>query len=447
MTVGLSATGLTIPSLDEIRDEINSELRAAFGISIDLTDGSLLGAIVAIMAERYAELWELVQAVYSAMDPDAATGTSLESLCALTGTIRDIARPSTVTLTLTGTDTTLVTSGSRAKVPSTGSEFETVADATLATLVAWAPTTAYVIGDRRTNAARSYVCITAGTSAGSGGPTTTAADITDGTAHWRYMGEGAAAADAAAESVDDGPIVATSGSITSITTPVGGWSSVINLLDADLGNTIESDAQLRLRRELELSTAGSATLDAIRAAVLEIDGVTGCRVFHNPTDATDADGVPPHAVEVLVQGGVDQDVFDVLLDVVAAGIRTYGSTSGTSTDAAGTTHDVSFSRPSLVSIYVDVVLVKDPLEYPADGDDQVRLAIVAYGDAQQTGKNVVASAMSAQAFKIDGVLDVTDIDIGTAPSPPNGTTIQISTRQLAVYDTSRITVAASDGTP
>ena len=444
---GLSSTGLTVPSLTELREAINADLQAAFGASIDLTDGSLLGQIVGIMAERYAELWELVQAVYASGDPDAATGTALEVLCALTGTVRNPAAPSEVTLTLTGANATLVPTGSRASVTGTGAEFETTADATLATLTSWAPTTAYSIGARRTNASRCYICITGGTSAGSGGPTTTAADITDGTVHWRYLGEGAAAADAAAESVEDAAIVAVSGSITNIVTPVGGWSSVINLLDADLGNAVESDAELRLRRELELTTAGSATLDAIRADILQVSGVTAVRVFHNPTDLTDADGVPPHAVEVLVTGGTDQDIRDALLDTVAAGIATHGTVTGTSTDSEGNIHTVKFSRPTLVNIYVEVVLVKDPNEYPADGDDQVKAAIVAYGDAQATGKDVVASRISAAVFGVDGVLDVTDIDIGTAPSPPNGNTIAISTRQLAVYDTSRITVATSDGTP
>lgn len=33
-----------------------------------------------------------------------------------------------------------------------------------------------------------YKCITAGTSAASGGPTGTGADITDGTVHWQYIG-------------------------------------------------------------------------------------------------------------------------------------------------------------------------------------------------------------------------------------------------------------------
>lgn len=52
---------------------------------------------------------------------------------------------------------------------------------------AWAGATAYSVGAEVTNdGGKPYVCITAGTSAGTGGPTGTGADITDGTVHWRY---------------------------------------------------------------------------------------------------------------------------------------------------------------------------------------------------------------------------------------------------------------------
>lgn len=53
---------------------------------------------------------------------------------------------------------------------------------------AWAPTTAYDTGDVVTNdGGKLYECITAGTSAGSGGPTGTAGVITDGTVTWTYV--------------------------------------------------------------------------------------------------------------------------------------------------------------------------------------------------------------------------------------------------------------------
>lgn len=57
---------------------------------------------------------------------------------------------------------------------------------------AWAINTAYVVGQLVTNdGGKVYTCITAGTSAGAGGPTGVGADITDNTAHWKYIGAGA----------------------------------------------------------------------------------------------------------------------------------------------------------------------------------------------------------------------------------------------------------------
>ena len=68
------------------------------------------------------------------------------------------------------------------------------ADAT----AAWVLSTAYTLGQRRVNdTGKLYEVITAGTSASSGGPTGTAADITDGTVHWKYIAtDGVAAASA-----------------------------------------------------------------------------------------------------------------------------------------------------------------------------------------------------------------------------------------------------------
>jgi hypothetical protein len=56
--------------------------------------------------------------------------------------------------------------------------------------LAWAASTSYTVGQRRSNSSKVYEVITAGTSASSGGPTTTASDITDGTVHWMYLSAG-----------------------------------------------------------------------------------------------------------------------------------------------------------------------------------------------------------------------------------------------------------------
>lgn len=444
MAYGVTATGFSAKTYEVIVEELHDAWRAAFGAS---SLGERAQRLLAIVAERLAEVWELAEDVYAAFDPDGAVDDALDALCALTGTTREPASESTVTLTLTGTSATVVPSGSTVETASTAIEFTTDEDATLAELVAWANTTAYVLDDRRSNGGNSYICITAGTSAGSGGPTTTADDITDGTVHWRYLGEGTAAVDVAATATATGPLVATSGDLTEIVTPVSGWLGVTNLLDADLGTDLETDEDLRVRRGDELAGGGASTADAIRAAVLDVADVTTCRVFYNDSDVTDADGVPPHAVEVLVQGGADQDIWDALLASVAAGIATHGDEAGTAEDSEGVSHDVYFSRPEARTVYAEIVLTKDPDTYPTDGDAQVKAAIVALEDVLGVGYDVTASRVSAAVFGVTGVLDVTDVDIGTSAAPPDGTTITVSTRQVATFDTSRITVTSSDGTP
>lgn len=446
---GLTSTGFVPATLTEIRTEIENELKAAFGSSIDVADEAPLGQLSAIAAERFALLWELIEAIVTSMDPDKATGTELDAICALTGTVREAAKSSTVTATLTGTAATAVPSGSQASVASTGVKFKTTANTTIAAVTAWAPTTAYVLGDRVNNDTpdRIYQCVTAGTSAGSGGPTGTGTGISDNTVSWDYLGDGDGAVDAAAESVDTGPKVALSRTLTTIETPVSGWSSVINVLDAALGRDIETDAALRVRREDELAAAGTSPVDAIRAALLDVLNVTTVSLFVNNTDVTDGDGVPPHAVEALVQGGTDQAIFDALLTNVAAGIATHGTTSGTATDSEGNSHAMKFTRPTEKEVYIDITLTYDATLYPADGDTQVKSAVATQGNKSAPGKDVVSSAVKAWAFGVAGVLDVSLAEIGLTTSPSSEATIAIAPRDIAKYDTSRITVSSSAATP
>lgn len=463
MAYGLTNTGFTPKTYEVLIAQVGAALQAAFGSSINLSNG-ILFRVVSIFCACIAELWELAEQVNSSQDPDTAVDTGLQGLAALTGTLLLGAQPSLVTLSLTGDPATLVPVGSRGKTLSTGKLFATNVDGTIVLASAWAGNVLYNAADRVTNANRVYICITTGTSDPVGtGPITTSDNFTDGTAHWRFIGEGTGFVDVAAASVDTGPITAVSGDITVRDTSVGGWSGVKNLLDATLGRNIETNAELRVRRELELSQAGSTTQDAIRADLLEIRDASGAAivvsatVFYNDSDVTDVDGVPPHSVECLVRlpagAGNDQLVLDQLRQSVTAGIHTHGTTSGTSNDSEGNPHTIKFTRPAEITIYVDLTLVKDPAAYPADGNAQVQAAIVAYGDAQNSGVDSVASRVGAQAFKVAGVLDVPRAGslggclIKVTAGPTADTTIAISTRQIAVYDTSRITLHTSNGTP
>jgi uncharacterized phage protein gp47/JayE len=461
-TPGLFATGLSIATAEEIRAEIVQDLQNAFGPSIDVNTG-ILARFIGILVERYALLNEMLETVYNAGNPDTATGIALDTLCLLTGTLRAEATASAVVLTLTGTPATVVPAAQQVSTRSNNgiNKFLTGASGTLVALTAWVASTFYNANARVTSHGHSYQCATSGTSASSGGPSAVIVGgvETDGTVTWLFLGDGVGAIDVIGQSVLTGPIVGASRDITNIDQPYGGWNGVINVLDAVVGTNDQVDEALRLIREAELAQPGAGTAAAIRAALLTITGVTAVTVFVNNTDTTDGNGVTPHSIETLVQGGADADIGAMLLQQVAAGINTVGTTTTSPVDSQGVTQTIKFSRPSIFDIGVTITLVKvpnnpaDTTTYPTDGDTQVKAAIVAYGAAQLAGKNAVASAIAAQAFQVPGVLDVSSTLIssvaspGVPPTPTLSTTIAISTRQLAKFDTSWITVVTSDGTP
>ena len=472
MAYGLNTEGFLVKTLDIIRDEMGAALQQTFGPSIRLDDQSILGQLIGIVAERLALVWELAEVINSSQDPDAASGASLEQICLLTGTLRPPATYSTVNLILTGVPTTVVAAGQKVRTVSTQKEFETASSVTIgAALTAWTATTAYVVGDQVTAEGGCFQCLTAGTS-----DATSAAlvapdfplgisgsqefnEIYDGTAVWLYLGEGTGFVEVLASAIESGPITGVAYDIREIVTAVSGWGGVINLADASLGRSIATDSELRLLREQELASGGSTPINALRAELLRITGVISATIFVNNTDVTDVDGLPPHSIEVLVRGpespdaDFDQSIFDALLAGVAAGILTHtggaggDAVVGSATDDEQNVHVMKFTRPTNIPIYATLTIIKDPDLYPDDGDDQIKAAIVEWGDLQNTGKNVVSTRLAASAFEVAGVLDVVTCFIGVAPGPTLSTTIAISLRELATYDTARIIVINSDGVP
>jgi hypothetical protein len=315
--------------------------------------------------------------------------------------------------------------------------------------------TAYAIGDRVSSTGGVYQVTTAGTTASSGALTGTGATlITHGTAVFRWLGAGDAVADVRAACSVAGPVVALSGDITEIDTPIGGWSGALNLLDAEPGRLAASNGEARLAAEADVYRPAGTTPDAIRQALLDGDAdISLVDLIVNTSDATDPDGVPPHAVEAIVVGGDNQTIGDILRrECIAAGIPTHGNTSVVSIDAEGKSHTIRFTRLTDVPIYVAITVEKlptaaaDPLTFPADGAAQVRDSINAWGNSLIGGRNIVSKAVASRAFAVAGVLDVPVCNIGTAPSPSSTTTIIITRRQRGVFDSSRTIVSTTDGT-
>jgi len=81
-----------------------------------------------------------------------------------------------------------------------------------------------------------------------------------------------------------GSIAVPIGSLTEIVTPVAGWTSITNFKAGVTGRNQETDEELRLRRAQSLRVLGAATVEAIRARLLqEVPGVSSVTIFENVT--------------------------------------------------------------------------------------------------------------------------------------------------------------------
>lgn len=441
---GVTSTGFTAKTTGDLLDDLASAARQVYGAGVNVDARSRVGQMLSIMADALSEPWSVAEVLAAAFDARSAKGVLLDNLCALTGTYRAAAAKSAVTLLAIGTAGTALPVGRRARVTGTSTIFETTALATIAAASSWVTATPYAEGAIVTSGGGLWRAVAAGTS-GATAPTGAGPTHNDGTVTWAYQGAGTAFALAAALATVTGPLQGFAGSITTIETPVAGWAAVTNPLDAVPGRDLESDPDLRLRRAFEIAGIGSSPLDAVRAEVSAVAGVSNVIVFENTTDAT-VGTIGPHGIEVLVEGGVDTAIADAIKGAKAAGIATFGTTMLTRALSNGNPVDIRFSRPTSVNIWVTVSLLKDAANYPLDGDEQVKAALVAYGDTRELGRDVVASALSGAIFKaVPGVLDVTILRIGTAPSPGSNVTIPLSIRERADFDTSRIVVSSFNG--
>jgi uncharacterized phage protein gp47/JayE len=439
---GLVPSGFDIETFDDLLAQNAADLKAALGASLNTNPDSVIGQIDAIVSERLALLWELGLAVYNSEDPDVAEGVSLDHIGALTGITRLDQEKSTVSEVLFGAVATLVPAGTVFSVLVTGSRFVTTAAATIVAVPAWTVTTAYAVDALAQNGGNTYSCTIAGTSAGAGGPTGTGTAIVDGTVTWRFIAVGVNAVAVACESEEFGVILAAAGTLTVIETPIGGLTGVVNPLDAIPGREIETDADYRFRREGLLQGAGDSTLNAIFAAVSSVANTIDVRVYENITLITDVDGIPGKAFEVVCEGGVDQEIIDAIGGEKPAGIQAYGQTvTGTFVDDQSFNHTIEFTRPTQLAIYVRYDIIIDPAVFPADGDDQIRAACVAFGDGLPIGGDIIFARVACIPFDIPGVLDIDATFIGLAPAPTGTTNIVVGVRQTADFDTSRVAIS------
>lgn len=391
MTFGLTPQGFKIKRLADIKEEIEQRFKDSFGENIDLSPASPEGQIIAIAAEREALIWELAQKVYDSQYPDTSEGVSLDSVVSITGNARKSASFSRVT--------TGVARG----------DFGTIVPVGTVISVLGSPSSRFVV------------------------QTETVISIVDGATFKSPQMELLAEV--------TGPVLANAGTLTVIENPIAGLNSFTNELDAELGSNIETDPELKLRRNNELQIAGSATIEAILSELSARSLVDAVIVFQNNYSIADIDGRPPHSLDIVVLGDDEQDLADAIFLVVGGGIETIGTISKTVIDSQGFSHLIKFSRPTEIAIYLEYDLTVDPNTFPIDGLAQVEAAALAFGETLKVGQDVIVFGYKALIGIFSNILGILDVElrIGKTAGPTLNQNVIIAPREIAKFDSSRIT--------
>lgn len=384
---GLTDAGFRRPTYAELLDALEYKARELFGSKANLTVRSPLGIFLRIYAWMLNLLFSTLEDVYNSRFVDTAVGHSLYNLGRAIGLRLLGAQKAVGYLTFTGEIGTEVPEGYLAE----------------------------------TIAGQQYITLQSGV-------------ILDGSITLP------------ASAVVAGPDGNTdAGTITIITNPKTGITSVTNAASFEGGRNTETDDEFRARYYVSTDFAGGVNLDAIIAAIYEnVEAVIAVTGEENDTDETNASGLPPHSIELVVYGGLDEEIAKAIHRRKGAGIQTYGNVTVPVVDAAGNIKNISFSRPAPVNVWVKVFNLQTDSTFPLDGIEQIKQRLIEYigSDTRgglNIGQNVICVALPTEVFKVQGVVDF-DLQISPDGETYSWKNITIAAREKAVTNEDMVVV-------
>lgn len=296
------------------------------------TDDTIAQQFVAIVSEQTAKVENIAKVAYDMRDPLSAVGVALSGLVQLNAITRKAGSSSIISLEIKGKPNTLIPVNSKVSSEDDSAQF--------------------VITEN-------IVIHSSG--------------IVTATAKCTAMGE-------------VNPLANT---VTVMSTPISGWESVTNTKTISVGTDEETDAELRRRQQQSTNNTAYRHIEAIRAAVLNVQGVTFCRAYQNSTLTTDERGIPGKDVAIVAVGGDDREIAYAMFHEFGISQVGYGNVTEVFFDDQNIGYPISFSRPIERLVYIEVslqIIVDEKIQiFPSNGAELVKKAIVEFS---QYGSNL-----------------------------------------------------------
>lgn len=305
MSDSFDENGLQVASVTELRQSLESSFKEIYGDDISVESNTPDGQLINILAQKGVDVRGLLMQLYNSFNPDNAQGAVLDQRCAINNIFRKAGTFTSVAIDIT-TDRTVTLQG-------LDSEYNSL-DAT-----------GYTVQDNEGNRFILANTIT----------------LAAGTTRVAFRAE------------QLGEVLVMPNTITTPVTVVLGVVSVNNLTVATaVGTDEEKDSSLRERRRQSVALSSFAYLDGLQAALLQLDGVVDAKVYENPTNSIDSDGIPAHGIWVVMEGGSSKDIATTVYNRKTPGTNMKGSLSYTITTPAGTPFVAKWDEADTLTLYI-----------------------------------------------------------------------------------------------
>jgi uncharacterized phage protein gp47/JayE len=382
--------GIHAPSYQDVLSYLQQQYQAIYGADVYLGNDSQDGQFLAVLALAIHDTNSMAVAVYGAFSPATAQGAGLSSVVKINGIRRLIATNSTVDVVLVGQNGTTILNG--------------------------------IVRDANGN---NWLLPPSVTIPPAGQVTATAQSANPG------------AVSLAARGID------TSNDAGTILTPTRGWQSASNPLPAVQGDPLESDAALRQRQTVSTALPSQTVLDGIVGDVASVPGVLRYQVYENDTGVTDINGIPPHSIAFVVDGGDASQIAQAIALKKTPGSPTYGTTTEIVIDDQGTGHSINFFRPTPVPITVAITIA--PLAGFTTATEAVIVRAVAdYISAQPIGIDVLLTKLYSPANltpPVGNTFNIVSLAISRSGTP-TAQDVPIAFNEAAICTTDNVTLTA-----
>lgn len=354
---GVTPAGFKKRRIADIRESMRARVSELLGAPVDVRASSVIGVIIGVVAALIAEVWSGLQGLWDAGNPTSNGGAALENDAARAGVFRfNAAKAETRSLIIEGTPGAVIAPGLVARGAFQGQDF------------------AFELAE----------------------PLTIPPSGEGTGARW--------------EALEAGGVALPAGVVVELTSGAAGADSVRQPAAIIGGRDVESDADLRARRDQSFAMVGAGNDFAVAAHVAALPFIGASTLVSNRTRYTDARGLPANSFAVIAWpvGGVppltlaeETTLAETIAKRQTQGVEPFGAEQFTVTDSQGIEQPVAFTYADAVPLVITADLV---IGDGYAGDAAASAAIVeTLARVSGIGRTVYASEFVCPLLDVGGV--------------------------------------------